>query len=141
MAVARSLVYSIKAMVNDNFFIILKLEYNCFTVLLVSAAQQCGSTICIHISPPSWASLPRSWHHRAPSCRATELSSLCNTAPSHSLSILRKVVYTRQCYSHSFKESILGEMKGNQSDPNGDLSHLITGIKWSCSFKVKVPFF
>ena len=25
---------------------------------LVSAVQQCGSAVCIHVSPPSWASLP-----------------------------------------------------------------------------------
>ena len=104
-------------------FFILKLEYNCFTVLLVSAVQQSESAMCIHVSHPSKSS------------QSTELSSLCNTAASHSLSILRKVVYTRQCYSHSFKESILGEMKGNQSDPNGDLSYLITGIEWSLFFQ------
>ena len=28
------------------------LEYNCFTMLLVSAVQQSESTICIHILPP-----------------------------------------------------------------------------------------
>ena len=33
--------------------------FNCFTVvLLVSASQQCESAVSIHISPPSWASLP-----------------------------------------------------------------------------------
>ena len=45
-------------------------EYNWFTTLLLSAIQQCGSAICIHTSPPSWASPPPRYptpldHHRA----------------------------------------------------------------------------
>lgn len=37
LAVVRSSIYSVKAMVNDTLFIVLKLEYDCFTALLVSA--------------------------------------------------------------------------------------------------------
>ena len=36
----------------------LRLEDNCFAVLLVSAVQPHESAICIHIFPPSEASLP-----------------------------------------------------------------------------------
>ena len=37
-------------------------------VMLVSAAQQSESAICIHISPPSWSSHPPTpGHHRVPS--------------------------------------------------------------------------
>ena len=45
-----------------------KLEYSCFTVLLVSALQVSESAVCIHISPPSQpalSSLPTPGHHRA----------------------------------------------------------------------------
>ena len=39
-------------------FISFLLEYNCFTVLLVSAEQQGESAACIHTALPSSASLP-----------------------------------------------------------------------------------
>ena len=51
------------------------LEYNCFTMLLVSVVQQSESAICIHISPYSLPLEPSSHtpylttlgHHKAPS--------------------------------------------------------------------------
>ena len=36
-----------------SFFFLVLLEYNCFTMLLVSAVQWSELPICIHISPPS----------------------------------------------------------------------------------------
>ena len=39
----------------SNFF--KKLEYNCFTTVLVSAAQQSESAVCKHIFPPSWSEM------------------------------------------------------------------------------------
>ena len=45
-----------------------KMEYSCFTVLLVSAVQVSESAVCRHISPPSQptlSSLPTPGHHRA----------------------------------------------------------------------------
>ena len=33
-------------------FLLFKLEYNCFTMLLVSAVHQCESAICIYRSLP-----------------------------------------------------------------------------------------
>ena len=52
------LVLSLFPILHSLFKFIFKLEYNCFTMLLVSAVQQCESAISIHISPPSWVSLP-----------------------------------------------------------------------------------
>ena len=49
------------------------LEYNWFTILLVSAVQWSESAMCIHISPA----------HPSRSSQNTELSSLCCTAASH----------------------------------------------------------
>ena len=40
------------------FFPLFVLEYNCFTMLLVSPLQWNLLTICIHISPSSWIPLP-----------------------------------------------------------------------------------
>ena len=54
-----------------SFFPLFLLEYNCFTMLLVSAVQWSESPICIHLSPCSWASsqhppyLIPAGHHRA----------------------------------------------------------------------------
>ena len=62
--------------------------------MLVSAVQRSESTICIHISPPSWTSVPPDphptplGHHRAPSWP----SSAIQQAPTK-LSIAHMVVY------------------------------------------------
>ena len=77
------------------------LEYNCFTMLLVSAVQQSESAIRIHISPyalplepPSHPSYP------IPLGPHKVLSwSLCYAAAYHEPSILHLVVYICQCYS------------------------------------------
>ena len=63
--------------------------------MLVSAVQQCESTICINISHPSWASLPPPsppHSHPSRSSQSTKLSSLCHTAASHQLSVLHAVL-------------------------------------------------
>ena len=54
-----------------------KLEYICFTMLLVSTIQQGESAINIHKSPLFWISLPFT------SPQSTEESSLCYEAGSH----------------------------------------------------------
>ena len=63
--------------------------------------QQSESVSCLHISPPSGASLPplhpALCHHRA-------LSSLCYAAASHQPAILHLVLYT--CQSH-FSQFVL----------------------------------
>ena len=61
------------------------LEYNCFTILLVSVVQQSESPICIHIpiSPPSCISLPHSLSHTSRWSQSTQLISLCYAAASH----------------------------------------------------------
>ena len=46
----------------------------CYNVVLVSAAKQHESAIRIHISPPSWTSLPSRLS------QSTELRPLCYTA-------------------------------------------------------------
>ena len=78
------------------------LAYNCFTVLLVSVAQQSESAICIHvsISPPSWASLPSSLSHPSRSTQSTKPISLCYAAASHQPTFLHCVVYICRCYTH-----------------------------------------
>ena len=54
-------------------------------VVLVSTVHGSASALCVHISSPSWASLPppipSPGHHKAQS--TTELSSLCYIAASH----------------------------------------------------------
>ena len=48
-----------------------------YSVVLVSAAQQCESAICIHISSLCWASHPLTPSHSSRSSQSMELSSLC----------------------------------------------------------------
>lgn len=50
--------YKIK---KECYLFLKKLEYNCFTTLLVSAVQQHESAVCIP-SPPSDSSLPPLWY-------------------------------------------------------------------------------
>ena len=49
-----------------SFFPLFLLEYNCFTMLLVSAVQWSESAICIHLSPCSWASFQHPPHLTPP---------------------------------------------------------------------------
>ena len=68
--------------------------------MLVSAIHQHESAIDIHMSLPSWSSLPSptpSYLSRL--LQSTSLSSLSCTAKSHRLSILHTVVYMFPCYS------------------------------------------
>ena len=52
--------------------------------MLVSAVQWSESTICMHISPPSWVFCPPlPQPHPSRSSQSTRLSSLCSTAASH----------------------------------------------------------
>ena len=55
-----------------------------YNVLLISAVQQCESAICIHISPPSWTSLPPlhptpPGHHRTLSWAPCAIHQLPNS--------------------------------------------------------------
>ena len=70
-----------------------KLEYDCFTVLLVSNLQQSVSAICfIYLSPPSWTSRHPTPSHPSRSLQSAELGPLCYIAISHYLSVLHVVV-------------------------------------------------
>ena len=68
-----------------------------YNVVLVSALQQHESAISIHMSLPSWTSLPLPSHLSRLS-QSTGLSSLCYTTTSHKLSILHMIMYMHQCY-------------------------------------------
>ena len=68
--------------------------------MLVSAVHQHEPAIGIHMSPPSWTSLPpptSSHPSRLP--QSPSLSSLSHAANSHRLSVLHMVVYMFPCYS------------------------------------------
>ena len=79
------------------FNFIFLLGYNCFTVLLVSVVQHRELAICIHISLPSWTSLPPPPHSTPRPSQSTELSSpFC---ASRQLSISHMVVDLCLCYS------------------------------------------
>ena len=59
------------------------------------------SAICIHVSPPSWASLPPpSPSHPSRSLQSNKLSFLCHTTAFHWLLLYTwKYIYIYQCYS------------------------------------------
>ena len=58
------------------------------------------SVISIHMSPPSWNSLPPlSPSHHSKLSQSTHMGSLIHTANPHLLSILHMVMYVFQCYS------------------------------------------
>ena len=79
------------------FNFIFLLGYNCFTVLLVSVVQHHESATCIHISLPSWTSLPPPPQSTPRPSQSTELSSpFC---ASRQLSISHMVVDLCLCYS------------------------------------------
>ena len=73
-----------------KILIAVQLLYN---VVLASAAQQCESALCWHISPPAGASLPPPQSHSSRSSQSTQLSSPCYTAAFHQLAILHMDVY------------------------------------------------
>ena len=65
-------------------------------------------TVCIHILPPSWVSLPPSPpSYPSGLSQSTRLSSLHDTANSHWLSILHMVMYMVQCYSLNLSHPLL----------------------------------
>lgn len=53
-----------------------------YSVVLVSAVQQSESAVCIHLCPPSWASVNPATHLICLG-QSTKLSFLCYTARSH----------------------------------------------------------
>ena len=71
-----------------------------YKILLIFAKHQHKSAMGIHMSPPSWASLPL-LTPSSPSrlSQSPSFSSLSHTANSHWLSILHMVKYMFQCYS------------------------------------------
>ena len=71
-----------------------------YNVVLVSAIHQHESAIGIHMSSPSWTSLPPPTpSHPSRLSQSTGLSSLSHTANSHWQSILHMVMYMFPCYS------------------------------------------
>ena len=68
-----------------------------YSVVLVSAIQQCKSAIILHLSPPSWIFFPPP-SHSFRSSQSARLGSLCYTETSYQLSVLHMVVYICQCY-------------------------------------------
>ena len=85
-------------------------------VVLVSAVQQRRSVIHVHISPPSWTSLPPPPLPITP-LGSSELSSLCCTAASHELSVLH-------LYTWGFPDSSVGK---ESSCNAGDLGSIPGG--------------
>ena len=71
-------------------------------LLHVDVWQKHESVIGIHMSPPSWASLPPPTRsHPSRLWQSTRLSSLNHRANSHWLSISHILIYTFQCCSLS----------------------------------------
>ena len=60
-----------------------------------------------YLSPLASPSLPPSLSHPSRWTQSTELISLCYAAASHSLSILRLVVYTCPCHSLTLSQLTL----------------------------------
>ena len=68
--------------------------------VLISAIHQHELSVGIHISPPSWSSLPPpAPSHPSRLSQSPGLSSLSHTANSHWLSILHVLVYMFPCCS------------------------------------------
>ena len=66
------------------FFKIFLLEFNCFTITLVSAVQWSEPAVCLYTCiPPSWTSLLPTPSQPSPSSQSAELSSPCCTTASH----------------------------------------------------------
>ena len=64
--------------------------------MLVSAKHQHESAIGVHMSPPSWVSLPS---HASRLLQSPSWSSLSHTANSHWLSILHMIMYMFPCWA------------------------------------------
>ena len=91
---------------NYSWFLFLKLEYNCFPVLLVSGIRPSESAVCIHILPPVLSPFhpPRFaplGHHRAPSWAPWGIRQLPASYFTHDS------VYICLCYSLSSSHSFL----------------------------------
>ena len=70
-----------------------------YDIGFISVIHQNELTIGIHMSPPSWISLPPPAHsHSSRLLQSPTLSSLSYTANSHWLSILPMLVYMYPCY-------------------------------------------
>ena len=68
--------------------------------MLVSGIHQHDSATGIHMSAPSWTSLPPPCpSHPSRLSQNTGWSALCHTANSHLLSILHMIIYVFPCYS------------------------------------------
>ena len=79
-----------------------------YNIVLVSAVHKHESAIAIHMSPPSWASLPPpTSSHPSSLLQSSGLSSLSHTADSPWLSILYMVMYMSPCYSHHSSHPLL----------------------------------
>ena len=87
------------------FLIEVKLLHN---VVLASAIHQHESAMGIHVSPPSFTSLPPPLpSHPSRLLQSPGLSSLSHTANSHWLSVLHIVVYMLPCCSLHSPHSLL----------------------------------
>ena len=75
-------------------------DHSDFLCVLVSAVHRRGSAIDMHVSRPSWASLPPPTpSHPSGLSQSTRLSSLRHTANSYWLSILHMIVYVSMLLS------------------------------------------
>ena len=76
--------------------------------VLVSAIYQHESAVGIHMSPPSWASLPPPTpSHPSRLSQNTWLSPLLHTANSHQLSVLHMGMFMFKCCSLSLSHPLL----------------------------------
>ena len=88
----------------------MQLEDNYFTILCCCfffSNHHYESTIRIHVSPPSWKTLPLP----SPPCpsrlsQSTHLGALCHTSNSHWLSILHMVIYVSILFSQIMPRSL-----------------------------------
>ena len=108
-----------------------------WNVMLLSAVQWSESVICRHISHPAWTDLsPPTPSHPSRSSHSTELSSLCFTAGSHQLSVLRMVVYNGHVNCNTYLKQfccILGlDVFVSSLDQGLSLNHPVTGLFYFC---------
>ena len=76
--------------------------------LIITFTHQHEADTGIHISPPSWTPLlPPTPFYPSRFSQNTGLSSLFNTANSHFLSVLHRVMYTFPCSSHNSTHTLL----------------------------------
>ena len=76
-------------------------------LLIVSAVQQCGSAISIHVSPPSCASFPTPDAHASQSSQKTPSWVPCARRQLPSSSLFTHVLYTCQYYLLNSSRHIL----------------------------------